>query len=163
MIIKQAEYITSGTEIKHLPDARYNEYAFIGRSNVGKSSLINALIGKRISIVSATKGRTKQLNFFKILFTSLNIFSTPLFYEEIKNIEKESNELIELCYKLKSKIPTVVITNVGGYQSNDISVVFIALFFIPLIVGGMSFMYDMVVHQNMDEAYKNAKSIKNEH
>ena len=45
------------------------------------------------------------------------------------------------------------------YQSNDISVVFIALFFIPLIVGGMSFMYDMVVHQNMDEAYKNAKSI----
>jgi len=45
------------------------------------------------------------------------------------------------------------------YQSNDIAVIFIALFFIPLIVGGMSFMYDMVVHQNMDEAYKNAKSI----
>ena len=52
--------------------------------------------------------------------TSLNIFSTPLFYEEIKNIEKESNELIELCYKLKSTTPTVVITNVGGYQSRNI-------------------------------------------
>jgi len=52
--------------------------------------------------------------------TSLNIFSTPLFYEEIKNIEKESNELIELCYKLKSSLPTVELTNNGGYQSRNI-------------------------------------------
>lgn len=42
------------------------EIAFIGASNVGKSSLVNAVTGKKIAIVSNTPGRTRQLNFFKI-------------------------------------------------------------------------------------------------
>jgi GTP-binding protein len=44
----------------------YKEIAFIGASNVGKSSLINALLKERVAIVSSTPGRTQQLNFFLI-------------------------------------------------------------------------------------------------
>jgi len=62
-----AEFLLGVNNIEQLPQHHFPEIAFIGASNVGKSSLINALIGKKITIVSATKGRTKQLNFFKIL------------------------------------------------------------------------------------------------
>lgn len=48
------------------PKLHYPEIAFIGASNVGKSSLINSLLGQKIAIVSNTPGRTRQLNFFKI-------------------------------------------------------------------------------------------------
>ena len=49
---------------KDLPINNIKEIAFIGRSNVGKSSLINAITNSKIAIVSKTPGRTKQLNFF---------------------------------------------------------------------------------------------------
>lgn len=49
-----------------LPINNIDEFAFIGRSNVGKSSLINAITNSKIAIVSKTPGRTKQLNFFQV-------------------------------------------------------------------------------------------------
>ena len=49
-----------------IPINSIDEVAFIGRSNVGKSSLINAITNSNIAIVSKTPGRTKQLNFFQI-------------------------------------------------------------------------------------------------
>lgn len=51
---------------KDLPINNIKEIAFIARSNVGKSSLINAITNSKIAIVSKTPGRTKQLNFFQI-------------------------------------------------------------------------------------------------
>ena len=51
---------------KDLPINNIKEIAFIGRSNVGKSSLINVITNSKIAIVSKTPGRTKQLNFFQI-------------------------------------------------------------------------------------------------
>ncbi len=60
-------YLTSATSSKNLPLAKLNEIAFIGRSNVGKSSIINALTNrKKLAKFSKTPGRTRQLNFFKI-------------------------------------------------------------------------------------------------
>lgn len=50
--------------VKALPNTHFPEYAFIGRSNVGKSSLINAIAGQKIARVSNTPGRTQSLNLF---------------------------------------------------------------------------------------------------
>jgi len=67
VIIKSAEFLTSNAKIDSLPDSIYPEYAFIGRSNVGKSSLINMLTGKKgLAKTSQTPGKTQLVNHFKI-------------------------------------------------------------------------------------------------
>lgn len=67
MIIKSAEFICSNTQISKLPPPVKPEYAFIGRSNVGKSSLINMLTGKRgMAKTSQTPGKTQLINHFLI-------------------------------------------------------------------------------------------------
>lgn len=54
------------TDLSQLPPSTISEIAFAGRSNVGKSSLINAIMGRKIAHVSHTPGRTQQLNFFEV-------------------------------------------------------------------------------------------------
>lgn len=67
MEIKQVEFIISGTKLEQLPASEIPEYAFVGRSNVGKSSLINALCGRNaLARVSKQPGKTQTINFFKV-------------------------------------------------------------------------------------------------
>ena len=67
MKIKSAEFLTSATNLRDCPRDGLPEFAMIGRSNVGKSSLINMLAGRRgLAKVSATPGKTRLLNFFNI-------------------------------------------------------------------------------------------------
>ncbi|MCT4622642.1 MAG: ribosome biogenesis GTP-binding protein YihA/YsxC [Schleiferiaceae bacterium] len=67
MEIKQAEFVLSAPDLKHCPEEKVAEYAFIGRSNVGKSSLINMLVKKKgLAKTSSTPGKTQLINFFKI-------------------------------------------------------------------------------------------------
>ena len=67
MIIKSAEFVTSAVKPSQYPPAVFPEIAFAGRSNVGKSSLINTLINrKRLVKTSSTPGRTQLINFFNI-------------------------------------------------------------------------------------------------
>ncbi|MFK7775744.1 MAG: ribosome biogenesis GTP-binding protein YihA/YsxC [Saprospiraceae bacterium] len=65
--IKYAEFIGSFPSVNQCPKPQFPEYAFIGRSNVGKSSLINMLTGKKgLAKVSNTPGKTQTLNYFQI-------------------------------------------------------------------------------------------------
>jgi GTP-binding protein len=67
MEIKSAEFVISNTDYRKCPEGNLNEYAFIGRSNVGKSSLINMLTGrKKLALTSATPGKTLLINHFLI-------------------------------------------------------------------------------------------------
>jgi len=67
MIVKSAEFICSNTQVSKLPPPVKPEYAFIGRSNVGKSSLINMLTGKKgLAKTSQTPGKTQLINHFLI-------------------------------------------------------------------------------------------------
>ncbi|MGE9516328.1 MAG: ribosome biogenesis GTP-binding protein YihA/YsxC [Solitalea-like symbiont of Acarus siro] len=66
MSINKAEFIKSSSEFKQLPQSELPEYAFIGRSNVGKSSLINMLTNSTIAKTSKTPGKTKHINHFLI-------------------------------------------------------------------------------------------------
>ena len=67
MKIKSAEFIMSNSNVIKAPKDRIPEYAFIGRSNVGKSSLINMLMGRKdLAKISGKPGKTQLINHFKI-------------------------------------------------------------------------------------------------
>lgn len=61
-----ARFMTAATDAAHFPAPSLPEIAFLGRSNVGKSSVINALVGSKLARTSNTPGRTRSINFFEI-------------------------------------------------------------------------------------------------
>lgn len=63
------KFLRSATAVEHFPPPSAPEIAFLGRSNVGKSSLINALLGSKQAHVSSTPGRTRAINFFALTDT----------------------------------------------------------------------------------------------
>ena len=71
MLIKSAEFVISSARVEQCPPGSLPEFAFIGRSNVGKSSLINMLMGRSgLAKTSATPGKTVLINYFSLTTTS---------------------------------------------------------------------------------------------
>jgi len=61
-----SRFIAAATDVAHFPAPSVPEVAFLGRSNVGKSSVINSLVGTKLARTSSTPGRTRSINFFEI-------------------------------------------------------------------------------------------------
>jgi len=61
-----ARFMLSASDLAHFPPPGVPEIAFLGRSNVGKSSVINALVGKKLARTSNTPGRTRSINFYEV-------------------------------------------------------------------------------------------------
>jgi GTP-binding protein len=67
LFAQQCDFVLGAAEARQLPPPAQPEVAFAGRSNVGKSSLINALTGRKtLARISNTPGRTRQINFFRL-------------------------------------------------------------------------------------------------
>lgn len=61
-----SRFMLAASDERHFPSTDLPEIAFLGRSNVGKSSVINSLVGTKIARTSSTPGRTRSINFFEI-------------------------------------------------------------------------------------------------
>lgn len=61
-----ARFLAAATDVAHFPAPSLPEIAFLGRSNVGKSSVINSLVGSKLARTSSTPGRTRSINFFEV-------------------------------------------------------------------------------------------------
>ena len=61
-----ARFMLSASDVAHFPAPALPEVAFLGRSNVGKSSVINSLLGAKLAKTSSTPGRTRSINFFEV-------------------------------------------------------------------------------------------------
>ena len=110
MKITSAEFLTGAVSYKQYPDSAYPELAFAGRSNVGKSSLINSLLNrKKLVKTSQTPGKTQEINFFKInndfIFTDLPGYG---FAKVPQSVQKRWGKMIE-DYLLKRETLLAVI------------------------------------------------------
>jgi len=96
MKIKSAEFIVSAPDLASCPKTTFPEVAFIGRSNVGKSSLINMLTGRNeLAKVSATPGKTVLINHFKINGSWFLVDLPGYGYAKVAKAEREEfNEAV---------------------------------------------------------------------
>ena len=101
MEIKDARFITSNSDVKKCPPANLPEYAFIGRSNVGKSSLINRLTNKKsLAKTSGKPGKTRLINHF-LINSEWYLVDLPGYgYAELPKTEKQKLEQIIRNYVL---------------------------------------------------------------
>ena len=111
MIIKSAEFVTSAVQKSQYPEEGLPEIAFAGRSNVGKSSLINTLVNrKRLVKTSSTPGRTQLINFFDIN-QSLTFVDLPGYgYARVPAaVRKKWGPMIETYLSARQTLKGVVI------------------------------------------------------
>ncbi len=93
MYVFKSEFVASSPNVKDCPNEFFPEFAFIGRSNVGKSSLINSICKKKkIAKVSGKPGKTKLINHFKI---NDNFYITDLPGYGYANISKKNKKNID--------------------------------------------------------------------
>ena len=81
------KFVGSFENVKSLPNTGFAEYAFVGRSNVGKSSLINAIVGEKIARTSNTPGRTQSLNLFNLNDKSMIVDLPGYGYARVSKVE----------------------------------------------------------------------------
>lgn len=111
MQIFSALFVKSAVDLKDLPEERLPQIAFLGRSNVGKSTLLNALMGeKNLVKTSATPGKTREINFFKVNeafflvdlpgvgFAKVSIKQRDLMAESIRNYIENAEDLRGVVY-----------------------------------------------------------------
>jgi len=141
MIIKSAEFVISNTEISKCPAPLKPEYAFIGRSNVGKSSLINMLTGnKKLAKTSGRPGKTQLINHFEIneswylvdlpgygyaKTSKMNRFKWTQFIEEyLKSRENLMNTFVLIDSRLEPQKIDQEFLNWLGFNQIPFSMVF---------------------------------------
>ena len=110
--IKNSEFITSAVKKEQYPETGLPEIAFVGRSNVGKSSIINALTNRRkLAKVSQTPGKTKLINFFTINNDEFYLVDLPGYgYAKVSKSEKASwGNIIETYLSGRSELKRVVL------------------------------------------------------
>ena len=128
MDIFKSEFIASSPNVKNCPNEIIPEYAFIGRSNVGKSSLVNSICRKRnIAKVSGKPGKTKLINHFKIN-DSWYLTDLPGYgYANIsKTVKKNIDKLIRDYFLHRKQIKLIFLIVDIRHKPQDIDLNFMS-------------------------------------
>ena len=119
-VITSAEFVKAAVNLKGLPEERLPQVAFLGRSNVGKSSLMNALMGRKDLVkVGRTPGKTRELNFFKVNGQFFLVDLPGVGFAKVSNAKRDQmadfiREYVEKCKDLKGLVYLVDVRH-GGH------------------------------------------------
>ncbi|MEL0457255.1 ribosome biogenesis GTP-binding protein YihA/YsxC [Flavobacteriaceae bacterium SZ-1-7] len=111
MKIKTAEFVVSNSDVAKCPNSRLPEYAFIGRSNVGKSSLINMLTGRKsLAKTSGKPGKTQLINHF-LINKNWHLVDLPGYgYAKVsKSSKKVFQKFITQYFSLREQLVTAFV------------------------------------------------------
>lgn len=123
---QEAIFFAGASEIKQLPSNLLPEIAFIGRSNVGKSSLINSVCRRKsLARISNTPGRTRQINFFSIANKFALVDLPGYGYAKVHSSEKAKWEKLIVYYLQNSKqlkLINLLVDARRGFKEDDIEI-----------------------------------------
>ncbi|OHD14135.1 MAG: hypothetical protein A2086_00260 [Spirochaetes bacterium GWD1_27_9] len=124
--IKKVDFHISFADYKQIPDLKLPELAFVGRSNVGKSSLINDLSSKKVSFTSQTPGKTRLINYFlvneKFYFVDLPGYGYAKVSKSQKNLwEEHIEKYLETSNNLKTIFFLLDIRRIPNEQDKILS------------------------------------------
>jgi len=107
--VKKVKFIKSAVSPKDYPPPHYPEIAIVGRSNVGKSSLINAIFRRNIAKVSSSPGKTRLINFF-LLNDSIYFVDLPGYgYASVSKAERQKwKKMIETYFQTRENLSLVI-------------------------------------------------------
>ncbi len=141
MEITKSEFLTSAVKRDQYPEGNLPEVAFIGRSNVGKSSIINSLTNRKgLARVSNTPGRTRLVNFF-LINESMYLVDLPGYgYAKVSKTEKENlGKINEEYFTSRTNLNKVVLLLDSRHKPNQDDIImyrFIRHYDIPCLVVG---------------------------
>ena len=111
MLIKSAEFVTSAVRPQQYPAPDLPEFAFAGRSNVGKSSLINTLVSRRKLVqTSSAPGKTRLINFFRVNDAFMLVDLPGYGYARVSEVERRKwRPMIEQYLSGRESLKAVVV------------------------------------------------------
>jgi len=111
MIIKHSEFVKSAANPSHFPEPEFPEVAFAGRSNVGKSSLINTIVNRKNLVKTSSKpGCTQLVNFFKINNNTFFVDLPGYGYAKVsKTVRSQWGSMVEQYLSQRTSLMGVVI------------------------------------------------------
>jgi GTP-binding protein len=127
MIIRSAEFVVSNTDPGKSPAGRRREFAFIGRSNVGKSSLINLLVNRKgLAKTSSTPGKTQTINHFLVNDEWYLVDLPGYGYASVSKAKKQAwNPMIETYLQKRTTLTTTFILLDARLDPQKIDIEFI--------------------------------------
>lgn len=123
---KEIKFVAGAMNIKQIPNFHLSQIAFVGKSNVGKSSLINAICNRKdLARVSKTPGRTQQINFFNLSDHFLLVDLPGYGYAKVSAKEQQNWGKLITHYLFntdKLKLINILIDSRRGIKQHDIDV-----------------------------------------